>query len=551
MSSRILGINAIFHDPAAALVVDGVVVAAVEEERFNRRKHGKRPVPFAAWELPEEAARCCLDRTGLVPEDLDAVAYSYDHRLVRDAMPGLDEGGWEPLRTMYARRAPEFIATALPGLDPSVVQPVPHHVAHAASAALTAPFGDTGPANCAVLVLDGRGEAASHLAGVYRGGQLTVLASQELPHSLGYLYEECTAHLGYVRSSDEYKVMAMASYGRPRFLDVFREHVRVTAAGEFNLDPIDWSSFPARRPGEEWSAVHADLAASVQTRLEEVILDLACWLFERSGDERLAVAGGVALNCVANTRLFADSPFREVWVPPAAGDAGTAMGAALELARLCGGHPQPLAHADLGPDYDEPAIERALMTAPVEVVRSTCAADEVAASLARDELVGWFQGRAEYGARALGHRSLLAHPGHRANLDRLNAVKGREGFRPIAPMVLVDRAPDIFTRGPLPSPHMCFVHDVVAEWRPRISAFVHVDGTARVQTVDPSDEPLLAELLAAFEARTGLPVLANTSLNTGGRPIVNTPEEAVELLCCARMIDLLAIGPFLVRRSGT
>ncbi|HWR47691.1 MAG TPA: carbamoyltransferase N-terminal domain-containing protein, partial [Pseudonocardiaceae bacterium] len=204
---RILGINAIFHDPAAALVVDGEIVAAAEEERFSRRKHGKRPVPFSAWELPELSARWCLETAGISPEDLDAVAYSYDPALVQPDRDGLDER-WEDLRTIYARRAPHFLATALPGLDPAAVHFVPHHIAHAASAGLAAPFRDS-----AVLVADGRGEATSYLGGRYRDGELEVLASQELPHSLGLFYEEVTKHLGFLRSSDEYKVMALASYG--------------------------------------------------------------------------------------------------------------------------------------------------------------------------------------------------------------------------------------------------------------------------------------------------------------------------------------------------
>ena len=213
---RVLGINAIFHDPAAALVVDGRVVAAAEEERFSRRKHGKRPVPFSAWELPELAAAWCLETAGLEPGDLDAIAYSFDPGLTRDAADlGLADP-WDHLRVDYAKRAPQFLAAALPGLDPDRVRFVPHHVAHAASAGLAVP-GDS-----AVLVLDGRGEVASHLSGVYRDGDLTVLAGQGLPHSLGLLYEDLTRHLGFLHSSDEYKVMALASFGTPKFLPMMR-----------------------------------------------------------------------------------------------------------------------------------------------------------------------------------------------------------------------------------------------------------------------------------------------------------------------------------------
>ncbi|MDQ3904339.1 MAG: carbamoyltransferase, partial [Actinomycetota bacterium] len=272
---RILGINAIFHDPAAALIVDGEIVAAAEEERFTRRKHGKRPVPFSAWELPERAARWCLQSAGIGPEDLDAVAYSYDPALVRPDLPGLDER-WEDLRTTYARRAPHFLATALPELDPATVQFVPHHVAHAASAGLAAPFRDS-----AVLVADGRGEATSYLAGRYRDGELEVLASQDLPHSLGLMYEEVTDHLGFLRSSDEYKVMALASYGRrpgtePSLLPMLRELIYTTGDGKFVVRSIDWSELAKRRlPDGELQPEHVELAAAVQERLEEVLLELA------------------------------------------------------------------------------------------------------------------------------------------------------------------------------------------------------------------------------------------------------------------------------------
>ncbi|GGO76386.1 carbamoyltransferase family protein [Nonomuraea cavernae] len=537
---RFLGINAIFHDPAAALVADGRVVAAAEEERFSRRKHGKRPLAFSAWELPEQAAAWCLREAGLAPEDLDAVAYSYDPALVT----GRHEGVWEDLRTTYALRAPNFLATALPGLDPARVRFVPHHVAHAASAGLASPYRD-----CAVLVCDGRGENVSHLAGRYRDGELEVLAAQELPHSLGLMYEEVTEHLGFLRSSDEYKVMAMASYGRPRHLEALRELVRATGDGGFRVEPIDWNGFAKALPrSAPWTADHADLAASVQARLEEVLLDLVRWLHERTSERRLALAGGVALNCVANTRLIDEGPFDEVWVQPAAGDSGTALGGALHLAHAYGERAAPMPGADLGRGFTDEELGVWLDVARVPYTRPPDLAAAVAAELAADRIVAWFQGRSEYGPRALGRRSLLAHPGHARNTERLNDVKGREQFRPIAPMVLDSRAAAIFGRGPLPSPYMLFVHDVRPEWRDRIPAVVHVDGTARVQTVSAGTDPLLARVLAAFEARTGLPVLVNTSLNTAGRPMVDDPRDALECFGSSP-VEVLALGPYLVRRG--
>jgi carbamoyltransferase len=539
---RVLGVNSVFHDPAAALVVDGVVVAAAEEERFSRRKHGKRPVPFSAWEQPAMAARWCLRQAGLSPADVDLIAFSYDPALARPAADiGLDDP-WDKLRTVYATRAPEFLAAELPGLDPGRARFVRHHVAHAASAGLAA-----GPPECAVLVCDGRGEQDSFLSGRYSGGQLEILATQPLPHSLGLLYEDLTAHLGFLRSSDEYKVMALASYGEPRFLDQIREKVRPVPGG-FRTDPVDWNQLaPARTPGGELNGAHADLAASVQRRLEEVLLALAGELHARTGDRVLALAGGTALNCVANTVLHERSPFGKIWVQPAAGDAGTALGAALQIAADKGEPAWSMTDAGLGRGFTDADIEAALRTARVPFEQPPDLADAVAEVLAGDGVVAWFQGRSEYGPRALGHRSLLAHPGRRANLDRLNDVKGREKFRPVAPMVLADRAPAIFSRGPLPSPYMLFVHDVAPDWRDRIPAVVHVDGTARVQTVDPATQPLVAALLAAFEERTGLPVLVNTSLNTAGRPMVDDIRDALECFG-STPVDALAIGRFLVRR---
>jgi carbamoyltransferase len=545
---RVLGVNALFHDPSAALVVDGQVVAAAEEERFSRRKHGKRPVPFAAWELPEQAMRWCLETAGLRPQDLDAVGYSFDPALVE---PPEDAGlldRWEPLRITYAERAPFFLETALPGLERQQVRFVPHHVAHAASAGLAAPVAADGRPT-SVLVLDGRGERASHLAGRYAHGKLEVLAGQELPHSLGLLYESVTAHLGFLRSSDEFKVMALASYGTPRHLEELRELVYATGDGGFAAEVPDWTRWAPPRAASDtaWGPAHADLAASVQARLEEVLVDLARWLHAQTGDRTLAMAGGTALNCVANSRIWRETPFEHVWVQPAAGDAGTALGAALQLSADGGEVAEPMRTAALGRGWSDEELAAWLRRAAVPFSTPADLAGEVADVLAADGVVAWFDGRSEFGPRALGQRSLMAHPGRAENLERLNDVKGREQFRPVAPMVLAERAADIVDSGPLPSPYMLFVHRVRPCWRERIPAVVHVDGTARVQTVDDADLPHVAALLRAFEARTGLPVVVNTSLNTAGRPMVDDPRDALELFGSAP-VDVLVLGPHLVRR---
>ena len=536
---RVLGVNAIFHDPAAALVVDGQVVAAAEEERFSRRKHGKRPVPFSAWELPELSMRWCLESAGLQPGDLDAVTYSFDPALAKP----IESDPWDQLRLDYARRAPQFLATALPGLDPARVQFVPHHVAHAASAGLACRH-----RRSSVLVLDGRGESASHLAGTYREGSLETLASQQLPHSLGLMYESLTEHLGFLRSSDEVKVMALASYGTPRYLDELRELVKATDDGGFIAEELDWSRWvPARIDDGSWGGAHADLAASVQQRLEEVLVDLANWLHAQTGDRVLTMAGGTALNCVANTRIWRETPFEEVWVQPAAGDAGTALGSALQASADAGQLPDPMASAALGRGWSDEDLAAWLRRVNVPFSTPADLAGEVADVLVGNGVIAWFDGRSEYGPRALGHRSLLANPMHAENLERLNDVKGREQFRPVAPMVLAERAGEIFTNGPLPSPYMLFVHDVRPQWRERIPAVVHVDGTARIQTVEDTTNPGIAALLRAFDARTGVPVVVNTSLNTAGRPMVDDPRDALEVFGSAP-VDALVLGPHLVRR---
>ena len=541
----VLGVNAVFHDPSAAIVVDGNIVAAAEEERFSRRKHGKPAVPFSTWELPEQAMMFCMRRAGVTVADLDAVAYSYDPNLAEPLGADPSAHKWEGLRTVYVRRAGRFLAASLPGFDPERVRFVPHHLAHAASAWGPAPFDSS-----AVMVLDGRGEATSYLAGVARDGHCEVLVRQPLPHSLGLVYEELTEHLGFRRSSDEYKVMAMASYGRPAHLPAFRRLIQTDCEGGFRTEPVNWSAFAPPGTGDDgFDERHADLASSVQTRLEEMILELAGWLHVRTGQRAVVLAGGVALNCVANSRLFEDGPFDDVWVQPAAGDAGTSLGAAVQVASDLGDVVRPMTTAALGPEWSDEELERILRQSAVPFERPADIGAAVADVLAADGIAAWFQGRSEFGPRALGHRSLLAHPGMAANIERLNDVKGREQFRPVAPMVKIEAAKDIFEGGPLPSPYMLFIHRVRNGWPARIPAVVHVDGTARAQTVDRVDDPLTHHLLCEFESRTGLPLLVNTSLNTAGRPMVDSPRDALECFGSAP-IGALALGPFLVRRTS-
>jgi len=540
---NVLGLNAVFHDSSAAMVRDGRIVAAAEEERFSRRKHAKICVPFTAWELPVLATRWVLERAAVTPDQVDVVAYSYDPALAQADESDVIRDDWEGLRTLYARRFPYFLRSDFPDIAGADVAFVQHHVAHAASAYLAAPFDRS-----AVMVLDGRGERTSGLLGVAEDGNLSVRATQNLPHSLGLLYEELTVHLGFMRSSDEYKVMGLAAHGNPVYLEEFRRLVRVNAP-QFSIEPIDFALFAPRRSAsdERFDQRHADLACSVQARLEEVLLELARWLKSKTNARYLVMAGGVALNCVANARLAEAGIFDEIWVQPAAGDAGTSLGAALYTAQRRGDRVQPMTTAALGREWSDDALAGWLKRSAVPFERSEDVALDAARAIADDGIVAWFQGRSEFGPRALGHRSLLANPRFAKNLERLNDVKGREQFRPVAPMVLEERAAQIF-EGQLPSPYMLFTHRVKPEWRDRIAAAVHVDGTARIQTVNRTNEPLVAKMLDEVERMTGVPVVINTSLNTAGRPMVDDPRDALECFGSAP-IDLLVLGPYVVRRA--
>jgi carbamoyltransferase len=539
---KILGINAIFHDPAAALVIDGEIVIAQEEERLTRKKARKTPVPFNRWELPEFAAASCLVETGLRMGDLDAVVYSYEPSLVPEQDTSEPRGFWEQVHKTYAQTAPQFLHRMFPDLDPTKVTFVPHHFAHAASAYLAAPYD-----SCAVLVVDGRGELATHLAGRAEHGDFTILASQHLPHSLGLLYEDVTEHLGFRRAADEYKVMALAAYGQPAYLRRFRERVHANPDGTFVVEPLGLHELmPRRLRGDKMESHHADLAASVQRRLEEVLLDLVRWLKQETGEQNLAMAGGVGFNCVANSRIACEGPFERVWVQPAAGDAGTALGGALYAAHAAGDPVKYMTTAALGRGWSDAEMEAWLQSNRLAYSRPSDVAAVAARALADNKVVGWFQGRSEFGPRALGHRSILANPSYRKNLERLNDIKGREQFRPVAPMVLLERAAEIFD-GPLPSPYMLFTHQVRPGWADRIPAALHVDGSARIQTVAETDEPLVARMLKEFERETGVPVVINTSFNVAESPIADHPRDAVACFATTPM-DLLVLGPFILQR---
>ena len=573
-----LGINAAFHDCSACLVRDGIVVAAAEEERFTRIKHGKRPVPFTVWQLPYHAIDYCLAEAGIELADVDHVAYSYDPypqlraRLGEDfrraaialplqpsAQPTDWESPWEPLALSYVVNAPRQLASGAPhhlkkrfrnvtADGPYRWHFVEHHLGHEASAFLAAPFDD-----CAVLTLDGRGESATTCYGYFRDGAYRRIRQIDYPQSLGLLYEEITAHLGFLRSSDEYKVMALASYGKPAFLPIMRDIVRYEGDGMFTVKKVNWAEVlgPARERGGPTEQKHMDIAHSLQAVLEETVAQMAVWLHEQTGARHLAMAGGVGLNCVMNARLRDRGPFERVWVQPAAGDAGTALGAALWVDREQRADRQRrwrMDHVFLGPGYDDAAIERLLREARLPYRRVDDIAQETAELLAQNKVVGWFQGRMEFGPRSLGARSILASPIDADMQNHLNQIKDREDFRPVAPVVLEEHAADWFVDGGV-SPFMLFIYDVRPERADRIPAVRHVDGTARVQTINRAQHPLYYDLLQAFHARTGVPVLVNTSFNTRGEPIVCTPRDALESFCTTPL-DALAIGSFLLEKPS-
>ena len=570
-----LGINAAYHDPAACLIRDGQVLAAAEEERFTHIKHGKRPVPFSTWELPFHAIDFCLQEAGITLRDVDHVAYSYDPALLtsaahlRDATVPIPvdpahqvtlegfESAWDPLFLAAITNAPGQLVDGVPHhLEARFREAksaefrwhyVGHHVAHAASAFLASPYD-----RAAVMTLDGRGERATTSYALGEGTDLRWLGQVEIPHSLGLLYEDVTSYLGFLRSSDEYKVMALASFGKPTYVDAFRDIIRLGAEGQYTIcDPNLVERFgPARLRGGETEQRHYDIAHSLQVVLEDTVVELARWLHEASGrPDALCLAGGVALNCVMNARVRDRGPFRRIWVQPAAGDAGTALGAALWVdarERQSTARSYTMDHAFLGPSYDDEAIETFLRWSKLPYRKLDNVAEEAAAILADDRVIGWFQGRMEFGPRALGARSILASPISPGMQGRLNEIKDREDFRPVAPVVLEEQASNWFVHARI-SPFMLFVHDVRPDVADRIPAVRHVDGTARIQTIRRDQNPAYYDLLRAFHARTGVPVLVNTSFNTRGEPVVCTPRDAVESFWTSPL-DALVIGAFLLEK---
>jgi len=576
---RILGISAHYHDSAAALLVDGVPVAAVQEERLSRRKNDAA-FPLAAIEW-------CLERGGLEPDELDAVVFYEKPMLKFDrilttllrAFPHSCRAFAQAMKNTVGEKiwVKGIIASRL-GVPARKILFTQHHQAHAAAAFFTAPT-----RQAAILTADGVGEWATLTVG--RGQRpadgpcrLELLREVRFPHSLGMLYSTFTAYLGFPVNEGEYKVMGLASYGKPVYAAEVRRLVPRTADGAFSLaleyfefhttarrsyssrflelfgpardplDPIDLDTAEGRR--------FADVAASVQLVLEELLIDLARALRRELDLPDLCLGGGVALNGCANARLLAESGFERLFVPPAPGDAGCALGAALVADRLHFGNPDrqlpdhpfwgpEVATADLARLADEDGLA-------CHQVEEGALVDEVVEALASGAVVGWMEGAGELGPRALGHRSLLAAPHDAQMRDRLNLrIKRREEFRPFAPAVpaeLADRYFQLPPGGVRLGRFMSGVFPVRPEWRPRLQAVTHVDGTARVQTVDATMAPRFHALLHAYGRRSGIPVLLNTSFNLAGEPIVSRAVEGYSTFRRSDM-DLLVVGNALVRKA--
>ncbi len=577
-----LGINAAFHDPAACLVQDGKVLAAAEEERFTHVKHGKRPVPFTTYILPYHAIHFCLKEAGIPLSKVDHVVYSFNPYLLLGDHPNTvlqlplepsarpqaadDSSPWEALFLSYIVNAPRQLVDGAPfelraffrdGREDGHYHYewhfLEHHLAHAASAFLPSPFEES-----AVMTIDGRGEKATTAYFMGKGTAMEPLGEVDMPNSLGMLYEQLTDYLGFMHSSDEFKVMALASYGEPKYLGEFEQIIRVGDDGQYTIrHPLDLEKRfgPARQKGDPLEQRHYDIASSLQTALENTVLKLADWLHKQTGSDNLCMAGGVALNCVMNSRLRDMGPFKNIWVQPASGDAGTALGAALWtdlVERGCSGEDQKrsyrMDHVFLGPQYSEVEIEKFLRQSNLPYSKPENLYDTVAGLLEQGKVVAWFQNRMEFGPRALGARSLLASPIPTDMKDRLNVIKSRENFRPVAPVVLEEEAPKWF-KGASVAPYMLFVYDIEDGMGDKIPSVRHVDGTARVQTINREQNPAYYDLVKAFQQRTGVPVLINTSFNTLGEPIVCSPRDAVECFWTSA-IDALVMGPYLLLRPG-
>jgi carbamoyltransferase len=584
----VLGISALYHDSAAAILCNGEIVAAAQEERFTRKKHDSG--------FPKNAIEFCLNEAGVQPEGVDLVAF-YDKPFLKferllETYVAFAPRGFESFRKaipIWLREKlflKDLLVKELKLLDPGVrweerLRFSEHHLSHAASAFFPSPFEEA-----AVLTMDGVGEWATTSLAIGRGNALEVVKEIHFPHSLGLLYSAFTYYTGFKVNSGEYKVMGLAPYGEPKYVNLIFDHlVDMKPDGSFRLDqsyfnyctgltmtsPKFHALFggPPRKPNEQLTQHHMDLAASVQAATEKIVLQLTRAIRRETGIRNLCLAGGVALNCVANGKVLRDGQFDKIWIQPAAGDAGGSLGAALAVHHIHMHQPRIADGCDkmrgsyLGPHFEQAEIERRLMSVGAKfTVLSDAELYEVGAkALSEEKALGWFQGRMEFGPRALGGRSILGDARSPTMQSVLNMkVKYRESFRPFAPSVLSEDVDEWFElEGD--SPYMLLVADVVEPRRremteaetklfgidklniPRstIPAVTHVDYSARIQTVHKDTNPRFHALISAFKENTGCPVIVNTSFNVRGEPIVCTPEDAFRCFMGTE-IEVLAIG---------
>ena len=589
----ILGVSCYYHDAAAVLLRDGVLVAAAEEERFTRVKHD--------FGFPTNAIRFCLDEAGLQGPDLDYVVFFEKpfRKLDRILMTSLQmyPQSWRVFREsmiswMIDKLWVETTLQSELNIAKEKILFCEHHLSHAASAFLCSPFDEA-----AILTVDGVGEWVTATYGAGRGNDIRLLKQIEFPHSIGLLYSAFTAFLGFEVNEGEYKVMGMAPYGQPRFVDKVWKLVRQNRDGSFSLDMdyfcfhhsttqtynhkfvelfgeprpskmmffTDATGFPKYfgKPPDDYSSLsrlnqhYADIAASIQQVTEELLLAMANHLYHESGLKRLCIAGGVGLNSVANSRILRETPFEELYVQPAAGDGGGALGAALWAYNTLLGKPRNFAmnHAYWGRSYSQSEIADFLRDHNIPHHRfdqDEGLLDQVVDRLMRGKVVGWSQGRFEWGPRALGNRSILADPRNPEMKDIVNAkIKFREPYRPFAPSVLAEQAEKYFelpnAAKHLPARYMLYVVPVRENQQANLPAITHVDGTGRLQTVFSEQSPRYYRLIERFGQATGVPVLLNTSFNLRGEPIVNTPANAFNTFSKSEM-DCLVLENFLIEK---
>jgi carbamoyltransferase len=572
----ILGINAYHGGASACLIQDGKLIAAVEEERFNRQKY---------WAgFPVQAIQFCLSEANITPYDLDHVGISRNpsanlHKKILYALRRRPNFDYMRDRVNNMARVRDVKSAFIEGLHlnessvRSQFHNIEHHRAHMASAFFVSPF-----ENAAILSVDGMGDFVSTMWGSGRGNHIDVMGAVNFPHSLGYFYTLVTQWLGFPKYGDEGKVMGLAGYGQPKYLDKVRDIIRIQRDGSFELNtdylalnegfsmtwengsPVLGTMFSKkfvnefgepRTPGSELTQYHMDVTASLQEMLEEAEFALLKLLHKKTGSDTLCLAGGVALNSVFNGKIRPQTPFKEIFIQPAAGDAGTALGVAYFIYHQILGKPRSFVMRDAytGPRFVNGRVTQTLRQYELkhqELDQDTLC-EETAKLIAQGNIVGWFQGAAEWGPRALGNRSILADPRRGDMKDTLNArIKHREKFRPFAPSILLEETGKYFDQE-YPDPFMIKVYNILPEKHAEIPAVTHIDGTGRLQTVEREATPLYWQVISAFHKETGVPIVLNTSFNEN-EPIVCTPEEAVECFLRTKM-DALVMGDFLVKKE--